>query len=564
MVVTSWERPSLPSVSEILALPELVAGRPLVLAGAERLTNRVRWLHTHENPDIAAFLSGGELLLTTGIMLPENREGLTRYVDSLVDADASGLIVEAGRRFKQLPGALIAAAAKAHFPLILLQERVRFVRATEAGDGLILNDQLTEFRARQDVEKTFTELALEQAPVSRVVLEASRLLGCPVVLENFAHQPIAFEPDNISELLMNWEQRSRGLGGVDQTTTVSQHDTLLAAPVGARGVWARLVAVLDHDRPLPRESAIIEHAALTLSLSALHSVLFERHAHDSLIGALAGEQPAAGTDLESRLRTLGLPVNRRLFAAASIAFDWAKSSGPGTVDDELFRRAVEAVARSTQEASIPCVVGVLAANAAGVLLSISPAAQLESELDRFAAAVHAAMAQFPEKVRIVIGIGAMSVRVAGAKRSFSEAAEIAKVAASLGDDRPYYRLQDLRLRGLISVLQDDARLQAFVESELAKLIEYDQLHGTSLVNTLESFVRNGGNKAFTSREIHISRPSLYERLRRIEAVLGVSLEAPESQLALHVAVLALAALREGGEIVKGGGTQHIVKISARD
>ncbi|MGR6999623.1 helix-turn-helix domain-containing protein [Yinghuangia aomiensis] len=42
---------------------------------------------------------------------------------------------------------------------------------------------------------------------------------------------------------------------------------------------------------------------------------------------------------------------------------------------------------------------------------------------------------------------------------------------------------------------------------------------------------------------HLSRPSFYERLHRIERVLAVDLDQVESCLSLHVALLGLEALR---------------------
>jgi len=51
----------------------------------------------------------------------------------------------------------------------------------------------------------------------------------------------------------------------------------------------------------------------------------------------------------------------------------------------------------------------------------------------------------------------------------------------------------------------------------------------------------GGNKAAAAQRAHLARPTLYERLRHIERVLGVSLDSAESRTSLHVARLAVEA-----------------------
>ena len=112
------------------------------------------------------------------------------------------------------------------------------------------------------------------------------------------------------------------------------------------------------------------------------------------------------------------------------------------------------------------------------------------------------------------------------------------VPSSPGRGRPYYRLADLRLRGLLHLLGDDARLATFVERELGPVIAHDQAHGTGLTKVLGAYLAEGGNKAAAAGRAHLARPTFYERLRLIERILGVSLDSAESRTSLHVALLA--------------------------
>ena len=104
--------------------------------------------------------------------------------------------------------------------------------------------------------------------------------------------------------------------------------------------------------------------------------------------------------------------------------------------------------------------------------------------------------------------------------------------------RPFARLADLRLPGLIYQLSDHPALLAFAERELGPLLRHDEAAGTDLVRVLTCYLRCGGNKAEAAQLAGLARPTLYERLRKIEQVLDRKLDTPESQLALHVALLA--------------------------
>ena len=70
----------LPTVAEVLALDPLRRGAPRVVAAADGLDAPVRWVHVIELAEAAHLLRGGELVLATGIALPDDPSGLTRYV----------------------------------------------------------------------------------------------------------------------------------------------------------------------------------------------------------------------------------------------------------------------------------------------------------------------------------------------------------------------------------------------------------------------------------------------------------------------------------------------------
>jgi DNA-binding PucR family transcriptional regulator len=120
------------------------------------------------------------------------------------------------------------------------------------------------------------------------------------------------------------------------------------------------------------------------------------------------------------------------------------------------------------------------------------------------------------------------------RRSFLEASQVADAAAlrarrsaapGSGRARPlFYRLPDLRLRGLLHLLRDDPRLQTFVERELGALLGRDP--GTELIDVLAAYLAAGGNKAEAAKASHLARPTFYERLRRIERILGTDLSSP--------------------------------------
>lgn len=539
----------LPTVAEVLALPSVAAGRPRTLASPAALHRPVRWVHVSEVPDIGTLLSGGELLLTTGIALPDDPAGLTRYVDDLADAAASALVVELGRRFTALPPALVRAARRRDLPLVALQRPVRFVDVTEAVHSHIVEKQFLQLQRSDAVHAAFTALTVAGASPADVLARVAELAGCPVVLENRAHQVVLDEPAGTprTRLLGGWEARSRRAPWAEATTTGP--DGWLVTPVGARGeTWGRLVAVTD-GTDAPYRTVVLERGAAALALGRLlerDRETLERHAHRSLLADIVEQRWALPAEIASRVTAAGLPVAGRSLVAAVV--HWPDTAGRGSAAGEspaarvLERDRAESVGLAARRCRLPALVGTVGHGEVGVLAALDGVAG--ATLDRALHLLADALRDQPLPGGApVVGVGSVVPGLTDARRSFQEATEAAQ--AAVGDPRglPFYRLVDVRLRGLLHLLRDDSRLQAFVERELAPLLGAQD--GEALLAALAALLECGGNKTAAAAAVHLSRPAFYARLARAERLLGLDLGAPESRLSVHVALLARAARPAG-------------------
>ncbi|WP_433182971.1 PucR family transcriptional regulator [Actinoallomurus sp. CA-150999] len=569
----------LPTLADVLRLDAVRRGEPRIIAGADHLDARVRWVHSAEVTDIAHLLRGGELVLTTGIALPDDPARLRTYVAELADVGVSGLIVELGRKYaRELPDAFIAAAEEHGLPLIAWARETPFVDVTEAVHAQIIDAQLAELRASAKLHEVFTQLSVDGAPPAEVVRQVAGLAGHPAVLENLAHQVLAAEMagSDPAELLTGWEIRSRAVSP-EERTAYDESSRWLITVVGARGEdWGRLI-ITSMDPPSPRDVVLVERAATTLALGRLldrHAESLERQAHGSIINGILAHAYADPQEAAARARALGVPLTgRRLLGIVVLPRASARPSPPpalGLKDDDAtstdsIADLAEATAAACREANLPALVGTLDESSpqarVGVLASL-PSRAVEDdvlcEVARRLRAHHCGTATGGRTTdpggrtvrprggaeAFVMAVGSTVESVRDVRRSFLEAEQVADVAAERTDGRLFYRLPDLRLRGLLHLLRDDARLQTFTERELGPLLTYDAQRGSDLVHVLDLYLGSGRNKVLTAQRAHLSRPALYERLRRIERVLAVDLEDVESCASLHVALLALDAVRK--------------------
>jgi len=532
----------LPTVAEVLELDAFRPGGPVVVAGHRNLAAEVRWVHVSELTDIAGMLRGGELVLTTGVMLPDDRESLAAYADALADVGAAGLVVELGRRYAEdLPKPLVRAAERRGLPLVALREEVRFVAVTEAVHALVLNAHYTRLRASEAVHQTFNELAVEGAEPADILGEVARMAGAPAVLENLSHQVLAFAPagQDPQVLLDAWERRSRAVAPAGRTGFDPRSGWLVTA-VGARGRdWGRLVLV-GADGP-QTHAVLLERAAATLALGRLldrDRESLERQTHRTLLSGILTHALTV-SDVALRARALGVPLDGRRLVGVMLRQLGGQPSAALEAQARL-RDFTEYAALAVRERGLSALTGALDDGTVGVLVSLGPHDEEQSVLDGLAAALKAGPP-------CLMAAGSSVAALRDARRSLLEAAQIADAAEHGGRPdggaRGYYRLPDIRLRGLLHLLRDDARLQTYVERELGLLLAYDAEHGTDLVRILGVYLACGRNKSAAADAAHLSRPSFYDRLRRVESVLGVDLDQVESCLSLHVALLALDAVR---------------------
>jgi purine catabolism regulator len=143
--------------------------------------------------------------------------------------------------------------------------------------------------------------------------------------------------------------------------------------------------------------------------------------------------------------------------------------------------------------------------------------------------------------RCAIGVGPDATQIIDTAAGLAESGHVADVALALPDNRPFHRSSDTRLRGLIALIRDDPRVQAFAETELRTLLAHRAKHGDELFTLLRRYLELGGNKTDLAASVNLSRPTLYARLDTLSRLLGADLNDAESRTSLHTAMLIIDA-----------------------
>ncbi|GAA4003540.1 PucR family transcriptional regulator ligand-binding domain-containing protein [Streptomyces plumbiresistens] len=526
------------TLADVLALPVLAVGRPLVVTGVTGLDRPVRWVHITELTDPASFLKGGELVLTTGMPLPEEPAGIRRYVDELAGVGAAALLIELVRRYHRPPDALVHACRARGLPLITLAKDVNFLEVTQVVHALILGNQAEAMRRTQRVHEAFTTLTLRGAGPEDVMRAAAEMSGHTVVLENLVHQALICEPSGttLEEALTDWEQRSRATPPGDRTSQCGP-EGWLTAPVEYQGErWGRvamLPAPATEPAFGPEHITVLERTAMALTVARLiHPTPWERTAHRNALRDLLEQRHRSPEDVHARLAALGLPTENCGFLTVVVDLP-----AEGTTANPESR-----LSQDLQTTGIPALLGELAPGRLGVLLALSPSHPWQPTVERLS---HAALALSP---RAVVSVGSEVAHLTDAPRSFHQATRVAEATPPdqpLPPGRSFHERADVDLRRLLYALREDTRIQEYAEQQLGRLLDHDTRHGTNLLTTLRHYLDAAGNKTSAARRGGLSRETFYQRVRTIERLLDCDLESGDQRTALHVALTALDVFRVG-------------------
>lgn len=518
------------ALRDVLTMPIVRQAGPRVLAGRSGLDRAVRWVHTSELADIGPLLREGDLLLSTGIAMPDTDEGLRAVATGLAEGGAAGLVVELGRRWSAVPPGLVEGCEAEGLPLIALHREVRFASLAQAVGERIVDQQLAELREAQRVHDTFTDLSIAEAGPGEVLEAVQRLAGAAVVLESEQHHVLDYRagPEDVGALLGDWTRRSREVV-LEGRTTWDEERGWLVTRVGKRERgWGRLVVHVA-EPPTERQVAMAERAAAALAMHRLHDRQRDsqvRRLHHELLVALLADP--SSRDLLQRCEVAGLPITRRQWIGLTLRPVQATSPAmPGARLDEV----VAATVHAAHELAVPALVCHLEGDVRALV-----------SLDRSAGAV-GAVDQLVERVQrrhaVVAGAGRVTERTGEIDRTLREARQVVdSVPPGPVSAGRVHRLDDVGLRGLLAMLADDERVRLFVQRQLGTLRERDaQGHG-GWEEAVAALLRHPTSKSDAAASLHISRPAFYDRLAKVERLLGVSLDDPDARVSLQVALMA--------------------------
>jgi PucR family transcriptional regulator, purine catabolism regulatory protein len=544
------------SVAEILQLDVLQRASPEVLAGAENLDRLVRWVHISEQPDIADYLKGSELLLTTLMGLGSGTALRRDFIRGLARARVAGLLVRLGEEFPFVPPELVDEAARHRLPLVLLRRRIGFVEVTERVHGAIISHQLELLRRAEKVRSEFTDFVLQGVGLPRILQRLADLVRNTVVLEDVAHQVVELAPFGLGpgDALSGWELHSRlphrtAMGGKVQVEVAEAGCAWV--PIWLRSdLWGRVHVLQDGHMLDEVDLMAIDRAAAAVSLALLaeqDARSATDQARSALIRDIVSGRLAGPEEFVRRADSLGMKLSGSTVAVMAVEpLGLAQLVATQELTERERQALRSAILEQTRMAirshGLSCLSGI-----DGDRLLVVLSMPADANCGELIAKVGRDSCE-----RIGRAWAGQIVPIVGAsdevtplllRRALAQAGEAADFGAWVSSSPGVYNYSDLGIYHLLLPLADGPRLANYVEAELGVLLEHDAHSRVALAPTLRSFLDHGGHVSAAARTLFIERRTLYHRIETISKLLGRDLGSADTRLRLSVALRALDLLQ---------------------
>lgn len=548
------------SLAAMLRFDVIQRADPVVVAGADQLERAVRWVHISEQPDIAAYLRGGEVLLTTGQILQDDPEAQRTFVRDLVAAQVTGVLIRPSAGAARVPQELVAEAERCALPVVVLRRRVGFVDITEAVHGTLLDRQLDLLRQAESLSRRFSEAVIRGQPLADLLGELAVVVARPVALEDAWGQVVetAWRGHDADAVLQRWAAQhahvthdEKGPGRVHHVPGVcsSITITLRGSHLGRIHV---LADGLTDTPPLDEAGCVaLEEAAAAVALALLterDARSLAEYARGALMADLLHGRIRSGAALLRRARSVGVPLSGRPLIGLAVVCAGLPEFAAAHRLPEVERQAiVDGLRFRTQELIRPWAEAAIIATDEGQVVGlVEPRvdAQSFSRLEATAEALHqAATARWGPPLSVVVGVS-NEHDPSDAGRALQEARKAVDYGARVRSPARLHRYGDLGIYRLLHLLAEEGRLSGFVYAELGPLLDHDGERRADLLSTLETYLSHGARGTETARALFIERRTLYHRLRLIEELLDRRLDDHDTRLRLAVALRGLALLRD--------------------
>ncbi|WP_249435782.1 PucR family transcriptional regulator [Paenibacillus sp. Marseille-Q4541] len=535
------------TIKDVMSRP--IFKRAHIAAGLQGGHRQVRWVHVLEITNITPYLSRGDLILSTGLWLKIEQER-KQYLMQLIQSEAAGLCVEFGTSIESIPQDVLELADEHQFPIIVFDRPVRFVEITQDIHSYIINRQHQLLKDLETYSRKVQQLTLQSTDISSILRLLSEYASQPVVyvssLEHNRFYP-SVSPERAAAIADVYarEVEHRPLGGQESNilAELSEDHYVLFQPVVIFGQVFSAVGIVTSEQPAEALSLLLDYTAKAVATLLLRTEFLEEKMlrnQNSILQDLLNNRIHSEEQAQTSMGLRLLVKGQYLFLGGVLEIEHRAKNIEQERKEANHQDMMVLLRSLLKKNNVPHLV-MMKMNQIHVLcakesLTKDTAVNLMMTLRSITEDISEFAVQL-EGVIIHAGFGKVRQKMTESQVSFAEAYQVIEVSRSVDSMKDVLFYDKLGVYQLLKATPYTF-LQSFVDDHLGVLVRYDEKHDLHLLDTLKAYMDYFGSKLETAKALYIHRQTLYNRLDKLEELLGEDWLAPHRRTSIEMALLA--------------------------
>ncbi|KAF0821370.1 PucR family transcriptional regulator ligand-binding domain-containing protein [Cytobacillus firmus] len=537
-----------------------------IVTGKEYAEKRhIQWISAIEMP-VENFVRKNEAVLTTGIGCGQDPETFKRFVQDVIDSDASALMVALGRYIFDIPTEVIELAEMNNFIIIELPWEIRFSSIIELVMKEINDIEYKERQKSEKVQQELLNLILKDTDLRGISKFVEKHIGHPLVItdrsgtlhEKSIHTQSFIKewkkyvlqgilPSRTENTLLKGDPMFQKFQMIKiENRIVFQIPVLQVAdnPQGYIFVLVPISESIESFLTLFRVN-VLEHAATTIALWLSRRNAIEEtkmRLRSNFVHELSKGEFLSLGQADTRAKLLGYnlklpyvcivgyPENMKiLFQKRKQDYDsyehWLESMIQ-YIEEEVYYAA-----QSLKKDILMTYQGEQL-----VIFLETPGVKGNENATNFLDLVERRLGNLLPEVVISWGIGNAFEGISGFGESFRHAGTALSIGRRKKGFGQRMMYEQTRVDRVLLNLAGNKEMEDIVMSTIEPLVQYDEQRHMDLIGTFIAYNQCHGNVSQTARSLNLHRQSLLYRLRKIESLTGLSLIDPDDLFLLDLSI----------------------------
>lgn len=260
------------SVATVASMCASLGGHLEPLPGFSAPDVEVTAVHISELDDPTPYLSGGELLLTTGLMLPASKLGCRRYVARLAELGVSALAFGLGPVHQEVPSLLVETCHEVGLPLLVVPAPTPFLTITRAYWKAVSRSTERHLSDAVAAHRALVDAATGEEPAAAILHRLAGVTGGWTALLDETGEVVRTHPVAHGEEgdALRAEIARLQVAGVHSSASFTvAGQVAVVFPLAVRGRIVGYLAVVARQRLDQDQRRVVVTAAGLLSLTLL-------------------------------------------------------------------------------------------------------------------------------------------------------------------------------------------------------------------------------------------------------------------------------------------------------